>query len=48
MFLVSGTALVEAACRAGVVGALPAANARSSAILDEWLGQLTDALGGAV
>jgi len=44
MFLVSGTALVEAACRAGVIGALPAANARSSAILDDELGLLTDAL----
>ena len=47
MFLVSGTALVEAACRAGVIGALPAANARSSAILDDWLGLLTDALARA-
>ena len=30
MFLVSGPALVEAACRAGIVGALPAANARNN------------------
>jgi nitronate monooxygenase len=41
MFLVSGPALVEAACRSGIIGALPAANARSSEILDEWLTGLT-------
>jgi nitronate monooxygenase len=44
MFLVSGPALVEAACRSGIIGALPAANARSSEILDEWLTGLTAAL----
>lgn len=48
MFLVSGPALVEAACRSGIVGALPAANARSSEILDEWLGALNAALAQAV
>lgn len=47
MFLVSGPALVEAACRAGIVGALPAANARSSEILDGWLTALTASLASA-
>ena len=47
MFLVSGPALVEAACRAGIIGALPAANARSSEILDTWLTDLCAALARA-
>ena len=47
MFLVSGPALVEAACRAGIVGALPAANARSSEIFDGWLTSLTASLASA-
>lgn len=47
MFLVSGTALVEAACRAGIIGAMPAANARSSTLLDEALTRLTTALADA-
>lgn len=37
MLRVSGPALVAAACRAGVVGAFPTANARSVAELDAWL-----------
>lgn len=37
MLRVSGPALVSAACQAGVIGAFPTANARSSAQLDEWL-----------
>jgi nitronate monooxygenase len=37
MFLVSGPALVTAACRAGVVGAFPTANCRSVEELDAWL-----------
>ncbi|MFJ8816622.1 NAD(P)H-dependent flavin oxidoreductase [Amycolatopsis thermoflava] len=34
---VSGTALVTAACRNGVIGSFPTHNAESSAELDEWL-----------
>ncbi|WP_433575790.1 NAD(P)H-dependent flavin oxidoreductase [Nocardia brasiliensis] len=45
MFLVSGPELVLAACRAGVIGAFPTANARSSAELGEWLGQIRAGLG---
>lgn len=37
MFLVSGVELVTAACRAGVVGAFPTVNCRSSLELGDWL-----------
>jgi nitronate monooxygenase len=42
MFLVSGTALVSAACRAGIVGAFPTANCRSAEQLDQWLREIGD------
>lgn len=42
MFLVSGPALVTAACRAGVVGSFPTANCRTVEELDVWLGGMTD------
>lgn len=45
MLRVSGPDLVIAACRAGVIGAFPTANARTIDVLDEWLGQM-DAAGG--
>src|SRR5262245_14398625 len=37
MFLVSGPALVKAACRAGVIGSFPTANCRTVEELDRWL-----------
>ena len=37
MFLVSGPALVTAACRAGVIGSFPTANCRTVEELDAWL-----------
>jgi nitronate monooxygenase len=40
MLRISGVDLVVAACRHGVVGAFPTANARSTAQLDDWLGQI--------
>lgn len=40
MFLVSGPQLLTACCRSGVIGSLPAPNARTLAILDEWLTQI--------
>lgn len=40
MFLVSGVDLVVSSCQAGVIGSLPALNARSSAIFDTWLGEV--------
>ena len=40
MFLVSGPALVTAACRAGVIGSFPTANCRTLDELDRWLGEM--------
>ena len=42
MFLVSGPALVTAACRAGVIGSFPTANCRTVEELDGWLGGMVD------
>jgi nitronate monooxygenase len=47
MFLVSGPALVIAACRAGVIGSFPTANCRTIAELEAWLGEIKDATAGA-
>jgi nitronate monooxygenase len=46
MFLVSGTDLVTAACKAGVIGAFPAPNARTIEELDRWLNTITTNLNG--
>ena len=42
MFLVSGPALVKAACRAGVIGSFPTANCRTVEELDRWLAEMSD------
>lgn len=47
MFLVSGPAMVAAACRAGVIGSFPTLNARTPEILDAWLGLLGEETKGA-
>ena len=44
MFLVSGPALVIAACRAGVVGSFPTVNARGAEELEAWLSEIDAAL----
>jgi nitronate monooxygenase len=44
MFLVSGPALVKAACRSGVIGSFPTANCRSVEELDRWLADMGDDL----
>jgi nitronate monooxygenase len=44
MFLVSGPALVKAACRAGVIGSFPTANCRTVEELDRWLADMADDL----
>jgi nitronate monooxygenase len=44
MFLVSGTDLVIAACRAGVIGSFPTANCRSVEELEHWMHDLGTAL----
>jgi nitronate monooxygenase len=40
MFIVSGPELVIAQCKAGIVGAFPALNARPADKLDEWLSRI--------
>ncbi|KQS03874.1 2-nitropropane dioxygenase [Sphingomonas sp. Leaf357] len=47
MFLVSGPALVIAACRAGIVGSFPTTNCRTAAEVDAWMGEITAAIDGA-
>lgn len=44
MFIISGPELIIAAARAGIVGAMPALNARTPEILDNWLGQINSTL----
>jgi nitronate monooxygenase len=44
MFIVSGPELVLAQCKAGIVGAFPALNARPQSMLDEWLTRISDEL----
>ena len=44
LFIVSNPTLVIAQCKAGVVGSMPALNARPAAQLDEWLAEITEAL----
>jgi len=43
MFIASYPELVIAQCQAGVIGSFPSLNARSTAILDEWLARMTEA-----
>lgn len=44
MFLVSGLAMVTAACKAGIIGSFPANNARTLEDLDDWMGQIVRTL----
>jgi nitronate monooxygenase len=44
LFIISNPQLVIAQCKAGVIGAMPALNARPAAQLDEWLAEITEAL----
>ena len=43
-FIVSGPELVIAQCKAGIVGAFPALNARPATLLDEWLHRIKEEL----
>jgi nitronate monooxygenase len=47
MFLISGPELVLAACRAGIVGAFPTPNARTTDVLEQWMRAITDGLARA-
>lgn len=44
MFIISTPKLVIAQCKAGVVGSMPALNARPASQVDEWLAEITEAL----
>jgi nitronate monooxygenase len=44
LFIISNPKLVIAQCTAGVVGAMPALNARPAEQLDEWLAEITETL----
>lgn len=46
MFLQSGTEMVIASCKAGIVGTFPSVNARTTEELESWLQQITAAVGG--
>ncbi|WP_076071435.1 NAD(P)H-dependent flavin oxidoreductase [Sphingomonas montana] len=41
LFIISTPDLVIAQCKAGIVGAFPALNARPAGVLDEWLARIT-------
>ncbi len=44
LFIISNPKLVIAQCTAGVVGSMPALNARPAAQLDDWLAEITEGL----
>ncbi len=44
LFIISQPKLVIAQCTAGIVGSMPALNARPASQLDEWLAEITQAL----
>lgn len=44
LFIISNPKLVIAQCKAGVVGSMPALNARPAEQLEEWLVEITEAL----
>jgi nitronate monooxygenase len=44
LFIISNPKLVIAQCQAGIVGAMPALNARPASQLDEWLAEITESL----
>lgn len=44
LFIISNPKLVIEQCKAGIVGAMPALNARPAAQLDEWLAEITETL----
>ena len=44
LFIISNPKLVIEQCKAGIIGAMPALNARPAAQLDEWLHEITETL----
>ena len=45
LFIISNPKLVIEQCKAGIIGAMPALNARPASQLDEWLHEITETLG---
>ncbi|WP_453996347.1 NAD(P)H-dependent flavin oxidoreductase [Bacillus nitroreducens] len=44
LFIISNPKLLIEQCKAGIVGSMPALNARPASQLDEWLAEITEAL----
>ncbi|HEY9028457.1 MAG TPA: nitronate monooxygenase family protein, partial [Burkholderiaceae bacterium] len=44
LFIISTPRLVIAQCTAGIVGSMPALNARPAELLDDWLAEITETL----
>ncbi|ART55567.1 nitronate monooxygenase [Acidovorax carolinensis] len=44
LFIISNPKLVIEQCKAGIVGSMPALNARPAELLDEWLAEITETL----
>ena len=44
LFIISNPKLVIAQCKAGIIGAMPALNARPASQLDEWLHEISETL----
>jgi len=44
LFIISTPQLVIAQCKAGIVGSMPALNARPAELLDDWLAEIVEAL----
>ena len=44
LFIISNPTLVIEQCKAGIVGSMPALNARPAELLDEWLAEITETL----
>ena len=44
LFIISNPKLVIAQCQAGIIGAMPALNARPAEQLDDWLAEITETL----
>ncbi len=44
LFIISNPKLLIAQCKAGIIGAMPALNARPASQLDEWLHEITETL----
>lgn len=44
LFIISNPKLVIAQCQAGIVGSMPALNARPAEQLEDWLAEITETL----